>query len=460
MKIAIVGAGKLGIMVTEALLTSGHSVTLIDQDEEILDKASAQMDIITITGNALQLSFLRLIHADQFDYLLAVCKEDEKNILIASFAKTLGCSKVIARVRSPEHMGQIGFLTDHMDIDYIINPDLVITTEIFKYLADKDSLNNGILSSGQASLLAFAAGKMPKLIGNNMEEIRKIMTDVVVIAIDRKGKIIIPHGSTILQENDVIYLVGNKEDVQELSDKVHDKVKHTNLQKVMIVGGGKTGLYLAERLSDFGTAVKLIEIDKDRCHYLAARLNNVMVLHGDATDMSLLEDENFDEMDAFVTATGFDEENLLLALMAKNHGIPDVIAKVSRESYTDIIEKMGIDMALNPLVISVNNIVRFIQGSKHVLTSTLIQGQGELMEVVVSSKMPITQEPICNLKLPDGVLIAAIHRGSESIIPTGNTVIRDGDRIMVFSLLTDAPEFEKFITVKERGLIARTLFAK
>lgn len=152
----------------------------------------------------------------------------------------------------------------------------------------------------------------------------------------------------------------------------------------MILGGGKTGFYLALMLEEFGAAVKIIEVNKDRCHYLSTHLEDTMVLHGDATDLTLLEEENLDMMDAVVTVTGFDEDNLLLALTAKQRGIEDVIAKISRESYAEIISAMGVDMALNPLDITTTNIMRFVQGSKKVLSSQLIQGQAEIMEIIAS----------------------------------------------------------------------------
>ena len=139
---------------------------------------------------------------------------------------------------------------------------------------------------------------------------------MLIVAISREGKIIIPHGQTIIDQDDTLYLIGERSEISELHKKVHEKGKYTNLQKVMIVGGGKTGYYLASMLSEFGIAVKVIEKDKDRCYYLSTHLDDVMILHGDATDTSLLEEENMAEMDAFVTATGLDEENLLLALMA------------------------------------------------------------------------------------------------------------------------------------------------
>ena len=172
----------------------------------------------------------------------------------------------------------------------------------------------------------------------------------------------------------------------------------------MIIGGGKTGYYLAQKLSDFGATVKLVEKNIDRCRYLSTRLENVMVLHSDGTDIDFLEEENLDEMDAFVTATGYDEENLLLSLSAKQHGIDDVIAKVSHENYMGLVEKMGVDMVLNPLDISASNILRYIQGSKKILASFLIQGQAQIMEVVANSKMTLIGVPLKDLELPKEIL--------------------------------------------------------
>ena len=222
----------------------------------------------------------------------------------------------------------------------------------------------------------------------------------------------------------------------------------------MIVGGGKIGLYLARKLAEFGISVKIIEINKERCQYLSTNLNDVMVLHGDATDITLLEDENLVNMDAFVTTTGYDEENLLLALVAKKKGVEDVIAKVSRESYSGLIENMEIDMALNPLDITASNILRFIQGSKRIISSQLIQGQAEIMEIIATDHMQIMNKPLRDLNLPTGVLIAAIHRGTEVIIPNGDTIIQEDDKVIILCLLTEIPDLEKLLraTSKRRFL--------
>lgn len=445
MKVCIAGAGKLGLKVANALIGGDHNVTVIDKNEETLQKLASQLDVMTLNANAKQISVLQDLHMASYDFFLASTDDDEKNIVIATLAKNLGCSKVIARVRDPEHMNQMDFIRDVFDIDFIVNPDFAITTEIYKYLVEKYSLTNGVFSTGKAAMIEIKVSKMPQLIGRQMHDVSDYLPGMLVVAISRKGKVLVPHGDDTIQERDMLYVIGNRKDIMQLSRRVIDKGKYTDISKVMIIGGGKTGLYLSKRLSELNLSVKIIERSKERCHYLAENLENVIVLHGDGTDLDLLEEENIDDMDAVVTATGFDEDNLLLALMAKNKGIEDVIAKVSRGIYTDMVSQMGVDMALNPLDITVSQILRVIQGKKRIVSSRLIQGQAEIIEINIDERMRLTKKPLKDLTFPDGVLIAAIHRGKELIIPTGDTVIKDGDRVLVVCLLSDLIELEKLL---------------
>ena len=445
MKVAIVGAGKLGMAVTNTLLGGDHAVTIIDIDDSLLQKVSSHIDVLTVTANAKEVKALKNIGISSYDFLIATTDNDETNLVICSFAKKLGCGKVIARVRDPEHMQQIQFIKDLMGVDYIINPDLEITNEIYKYLVEKYTLSNGIFSSGKISLLEFKASKHKALIDLPITEFSSVLPGMLAVGISRNGKVIIPHGDDVIKKEDYLYVVGEKDPIQALSKKVHERGKYTDLQKVMIMGGGKTGFYLAKRLSDYGASVKIVEKDKGRCFYLSTHLNDVMVLNGDATDLQLLEEENFEGMDAVVTCTGFDEDNLLLALSAKQHGIEDVIAKVSRRNYAEIISAMGIDMALNPIDIVTSIILRLVQGNKKVLSSQLIQGQAEIMEVYATPHMDILGVPLKDLDLPLSVIIAAIHRGNQVIIPNGDTVIEEDDRLLMLSLISDIASTEKLL---------------
>ncbi|MGI6752203.1 MAG: Trk system potassium transporter TrkA [Anaerovoracaceae bacterium] len=442
MKVAIIGAGKLGVNITEALLSIGIEVTLVDKSNQLLQKVSNRLDLLTINANAKNPLTLRNIKIQNFDHLIAVTGSDEKNMVICRFAKSLGCKSVIARVRDPEYVNDLNFIKESLGIDYIVNPDLSIANEIYKYLVEKYTLSGGIFTSGKVSILEFNSNKLPIMIDKRISNMGSILENMLIVAISRSGKVIIPKGDTVVNEGDILYIIGETGPIKTLDQIVHEKGTYTNLQKVMIVGGGKTGYYLAKKLSEFAISVKLIEIDKERCQYLSEHLDRVLILHGDATDANLLAEENLHEMDAFVTVTGFDEENLLLALMANQHDIEDVVAKISRKNYAALIEQMGVTMALNPIDISVTSILRFIQGSKKVLFSQMIQGQAEFVEILADKRMRLLNTPIENLNLPKGVIVAAIQRGDTSLIPNGKTSIQDGDQVIFLSLLSDIPKLE------------------
>ena len=445
--VAIVGCGKLGCKVAEALADGDYAVTLIDKDDIALERMAQQLDVMTVNEDARKISVFEELGIENFEFLLAATGNDERNIVIASFAKKLGCKHVIARVRDPEHMNQFEFIREAMEIDSIVNPDMAITVEIYKYLVEKYALSNGMFTSGKIALTEFPAEKYQSLIGLTITDIREVMPDIIIAAISRAGKVILPKKNDEIQENDILYAIGDKKVIAQLHKKIHEE-EPARLNNVMIIGGGKTGFYLAQKLEEYGTSVKIVEHDLDRCRYLSTNLNNVMVLHGEGTDIDLLEEENMDSMDAFITATGYDEENLLLALTAKKHGIPDVISKVSHENYQDLISQMGVDMVLNPLDITTSNILRYIQGSNKIISSVLIQGQAEIMEIIVNSKMKMLGVPIGQLDLPDDVLIAAIHRGNKVIIPDDDTEIELNDRVILLNLLTGIGDIEKLMKPK------------
>lgn len=448
MNIAIIGVGKLGTKVCESLVGGDYSITLVDVNAEILDRLSQQFDVLTINEDARDIGVLRTIGIDTCDYVLVSTGSDETNMVIGQFVKLLGARKVIARVRDPEYMRNFDFIRTAFDIDFLVNPDFAITSEIFKYLSEKYTLSNGIFTTGSISLIEFKASMKKELIGLKMPEVKIVLPSMLVTAISRNGKVIIPHGQDEIKEGDSLYVVGEKSEITKLNKEVHVKGKYTDLKNVMIIGGGKTGYYLAEKLADFGAQVKLVERSKARCQYLSTRISNVMILCGDGTDIGMLEEENLDDMDAFVTATGFDEQNLLLALTAKQRGIPDVISKVSRENYLSLIEHMGVDIILNPLDITAVQIFNIIQGGQRVVSSLLVQGQAEIIEVIAESGMMMTTGTLNDLDLPSGLLVAAIYRGGEVIIPNGGTRIKENDRVLIFSLLRDIADLDKLMTKK------------
>ncbi|MDR1797265.1 MAG: Trk system potassium transporter TrkA [Clostridiales Family XIII bacterium] len=453
MKIAIAGGGKLGLRIIEVLMGADHSITLIDKDEALLQRLSGSMDITTVAGNAKEVSLLKEVGIGTYDVFITTTDRDEKNIVIGATAKKLGVPKVIARIRDPEHMNQYEFLKETFHIDHIVNPDRSVAEEINKYLVEKYSIKGGVLHAGKVSLLEFGVDRMGHLIGLSVSKANEVLAaqDMRLVALSKNGKIIIPShecmGDVLVDEYDEIYVVGDRDLIDKAAEKLVDEEEHTDLSRVMIAGGGKSGFYLARMLEEFGASVKIVEADKERCQYLSTHLHNVLILHGDATDIELLNDENFTEMDAFVSTTGFDEENLLLALLAKQAGIEDVIAKISRESFGELIEGMGVDMVLNPIDIEASHVMRFIKGAQ-ILSSQIIQGQAEFIHIAIGRGMSLSGKPISQLKLPQGLTIIAVQRGTQVILPDAETHVEEGDRIVILSLLSESFDLEKLLKVK------------
>lgn len=443
MRIAILGAGKLGIRIAKALVDGDYDITIVDTKEEKLNQLSQMYDFLPVTGDAKSIDTLREMEIQHYDFLFSCTTSDEVNIISASFAKMLGCKTVAARVRDPEHMNQTELLREQFNLDLVVNPDLLITSEIYRYLVDKYSITNGIYTFRNISLVEVEADNYPLLIGKNLVDFRKAMEDLIMVGISRNGKMIIPHGNDEIMNNDLLYIVGETSRVKSLIRKKPLVRRKNRVKKVMIIGGGKTGYYLSKRLSEYGAYVKIVEIDKKRCNYLTDKLNGVIVINGNGAEISLLEEENIDEMDAFVTATGYDEENLLLALSAKTRGIEDVISKVSHESYKGLIEKLGIDVVLNPLDITASAILRRIRGTKRVLSSVILQGQAELMEVYAQEGMRMINVPLKDFDLPDYIIIATIIRNGKTFIPDGNTKIIPGDRVIIVCSLSGIGYVEK-----------------
>ena len=264
-------------------------------------------------------------------------------------------------------------------------------------------------------------------------------------AISRQGKVIIPNGSTVIHSGDMLYTIGLQENIDVLSEKVKDNASSKKTGKVMIAGGGNTGYFLAQKLVEYGSAVKIIELNKDRCEYLTSELSKVLVLNADATDTALLREENLKGMDAFVALTGFDEENILLSLIAKQNQVPKIISKVSRKSYKSLTDTFGNIMIINPLDICATEILHLIRKEGVVLFTQVINGQAEVREIRAEANMPITEKTLNDLTIPNGVLVAAVERDGDVFIPNGSTKIVPGDKVLLLSMLSASGELESML---------------
>lgn len=453
MKVIVVGAGKLGHKLAEAMVSEDIDVTVIDNNIEVIDRVNEHLDVLTVLGNGIDISILRELNIKSYDLLVASTDSDETNTLICSLAKRLGCLKTIARIRNHEYMKQLDFIKSEMGIDYIINPDLATAQAIEKYLLKSYNFYSGGFASGKVQMIDFNIESMDEFVGKRLMELEGFK-GLLITAISRDAEIIIPDGTTRLMQNDVIHIIGKSNKIEILDNKLSKDINKKEIESVMILGGSNIGFYLAERLSRANISVTLIEKDKERCQELSENLNDVLIIHGDGTDIHLLEEERISSMDAFVGATGFDEQNLLMGLMAKQSGVSKTISKISRENYTKIIDRLGIDAALNPIYITTSNILKIIRGGKIVSVSLLIGGNGEVTEIIVGKDLPIIGKTLQELKLPKGIIIGAIVRAGHVIIPNGESVLKIHDRIVVFCLTENLPTLKIFFQPHKGGIFS------
>ncbi|MDY0236291.1 MAG: Trk system potassium transporter TrkA [Gudongella sp.] len=453
MKAMIVGAGKLGAKLAEFFVAEKIDVTVMDSSLKVLERLNEHLDVLTVVANGIDIRIMRELGIEDYDLLVGSTDNDETNTLICTLAKKLGCKQTIARIRNPEYMEQIDFIKEELGIDHIINPDLATALAMEKYLLKSYSFYTDDFASGKVQMVDFNAGADTDFVGKQIKDIQGL-DKLLITAISREGTLTIPNGDTEVMAGDIIHIIGNAKEIEKVSQRLGDDFKRKMISKVMILGGGNVGYYLASRLAENKIQVTLVEQDRDRCQHLSEILDNVLIIHGDGTDIHLLEEENLSSMDAFVGVTGFDEENLLMALMAKQAGVPKTVAKISRSNYIKIIDRLNIDAAINPVYITASSILKYIRGGKVVSVSLLLGGNAEVTEIIIDKDLPVLGKKIMDINLPKGLIIGAIVRGNDVIIPKGNTELMVNDRIVVFCLSENLTGLKMFFKPNKGGLFS------
>lgn len=463
MKALVVGAGKLGYRLAASLIDENYEVTVVDNNEDVIENISNSLDVLSICANALDFGVLEELDISTYDYVVATTTNDEANVILCTVSKKLGAKYAIARVRDPEYIKRLDFLSKELQIDKIINPDFATARSIFKYLMKRYQLYSDDFAGGKVSLVEFNIGNDPNFIGKKIMDIEQI-NDLLIAAISRTGDAIIPNGHTVLEENDVIILAGKSKNIANF-DKEHTGIKKTKpLRSTMILGGGKTGLYLAMLLLNENVQVTIVEMNRNRCFVLKEMLPNAQIINADGTDMSTLQEEMVNTYDAFVAATGIDEANLLMSLVTKQTGIYKSVAKISRTNYDKVLDKLDIDAVFNTSYITAAEMLKEIRGKSSLSLHLLLNGQVECTELIIKEKHLVCGKSLENLDLPEGILIIAIIRKNEMIVPNGKTVLKPKDRIVLFSMHEVAPKMQKIFSsegkikdainsIKNRGMV-------
>jgi trk system potassium uptake protein TrkA len=438
MKIIIIGDGKVGYSLAENLSKEEHDVTIIDKNPEALKKASEYLDVMTIRGNGVSTNILLEAGVKSADLLIAATSSDEMNMVCTLTGKKLGAAHTVARIRDPEYANELSVLKADLGLDLIINPEQAAAREIARLLRFPSAIDVEPFIKGKVELAEIMTTSDMPIIGMKLMDISdKFSPDVLIGAVQRGDEIIIPFGSFEIKEHDILFIFGRPNDVYGFCKQI-GKCKE-KIKNVMVVGGGRIAYYLARNLKQNEMKVKIIEMNKERCLELFESLPDTLIIHGDGTDDTLLQSENLSDMDAFVSLTGRDEENLMSALIAKQHGVKKVISKITRINYPAIIKDLGIDSVVNPKIITTNYILMYVRGLKNALGNPvetvykIIDGRAEILEFAARQNTSFLNIPLRKLKLVDGVIVAAIARKNDVIIPHGNDSIKRGDSVIIIS---------------------------
>ena len=433
------GDGKVGFTLAEHLSREEHDVTVIDTNDDALRRASESLDVLCVKGNGASIMALRESGVDTADIIIAATSLDEVNMVCCLTAKRLGAKYTIARVRNVEYAVELSVLKKELGIDMVINPENATAVEISRLLRFPSAANIETFYRGRVELIGFRVQEDDFICGHSLAELNHRVKELPILfcAAERGDEVIIPDGRYAPQAGDKLYLIGQPIGMSQffkLLGRYTPKVKD-----VFIVGGGRIAHYLTAILEGMNMHVKLVERNMDRCRHISEVLPRTIVICGDGTDQELLESESVSASDAFIALTDRDEDNLIISLYAMQMGIGKVIAKSNRQNYAGIARAVGLDSVISPKLITANQILQVVRGMENskgsVMTALykIASGNAEAMEFVVNQTTRHLGQPLKDLKLKRGILIAVIIHHNRIVIPEGSSSMSQGDTVIIVS---------------------------
>lgn len=444
MRIMIVGAGEVGYYLSETLSLEGHEVVLVDRNETRLRRLEKILNVMTVVGNGASAQVLEQGGIEKTDLFIAVTDIDEVNLVSCILSREYGVKRRVARVRNEEFLSPGSPLNEQrLGLDLLINPDRVMAEEIMRVSDLSEAFEFIDFAGGQVALLGYRVREGNPTCGITLEELRDLrgMYDFVIVAIVRGDKAIIPRGQDVIAPGDSLYLIARRAEIAAVEYLLNFTSRAPS--KVFIIGGGRVGTLVARQMESKKIDVRLVEADSARCQRLSEILEKTMVLNFDGLEAHELIEEGIGEADLVVAVTGSDTTNILSSLLAKHHGAAKCITRIHRPDFIPLLGKLGIDVALSPRLLVASTIVRFVRRGAILSVATLVGTDAEVMEFVVPDKSDFRGTPIKDLDFPLQANIGAVVRSGLVIIPTGDTILKPGDDVVVFSMREAVPEVEK-----------------
>lgn len=439
MNIIIVGCGRVGRSIAEQLNMEGHSITVIDESSEALEKISDTQNVMAIEGNGATYSILREAEIYNCDLLIAVTATDELNLYTCLLAKNAGVSSTIARVRDPEYISDVEIIKEDLKLTLAINPEYTCASEIARLIKYPGAVKMSSFSKDMIDFIKVKLSDNAPITDKRVADCASILKGAVRICyVERGGEFSIANGDFILRSGDLVSLVAPAGAAAKLLKSLG--TLSNKGRSVLILGGSKIGFYLAKILRQTGINVKIIEKDPHRCDELVEDLDGVMIINADAMDEDLLMSEHIDRADAVVCLMNTDEENLLASLYAKQvNPKAKIVTELGNLKFSSVVDTLPLDSVIRPKQLTGEHIIRYVRGMQNTVgnnVETMYKVSGdraEALEFIVRERSAVTSVPIIKLNLKPDLQIVCIVRGGSVIIPGGNDTIEVGDRVVVIT---------------------------
>ena len=437
MRIIIVGCGRVGRTLALQLQDEEDSdLTLIDISAERLSKLPDELDALTVHGNGASLGVLMEAGIEECDLLIAVTNSDELNLLCCLVAQKTGHCATVARVRNPIFSKEFDFIKQRLGINMIINPEYAAALEIANLHRLPSAIKVDTFSRGRMELIKVRV--LPEFGIDGMsvlDVVKKFRLDVLICGIESKDDIVIPGGSDVVHNGDLIYFLSKRENSSALFQCLG--IRSTQVKTSLIVGGGTTAYYLARNLLSMSISVKIIEKNKERCEQLSELLPEAIIINGDGTDRNLLLEEGLPNVGSLVCLTNLDEENIFLTLYGRKKSSGKMVAKINRLEFDDVFEDLDIGSLIYPKYLTADYILSYVRALKNASGSNvdtlyhIMENHAEALEFVIRDNSPVLDIPLSELKLKSNTLVGCITRGNKVRIPRGQDTIQIGDTVII-----------------------------
>jgi len=435
MKVIIAGIGKTGLTLARQLIAEGHDLTLIDQDQHIIDDTVGRYDAMAVCGNCASKEVLLQAGVETADLVIAVTDADEVNLLCCMTAHGIRSGiHTIARIRNPEYEEQVLTMPEVFHLSLIVNPEKQAAREIWRLLKYPGFLRRETFAKGRVEIVELRINADSKLRDLPLMELSSVVKcRVLVCAVLREGTAVAPSGNFVLRSGDRIFVTAPTSDLAVMLKNLG--IITRRVRNVLICGGGRVSFYLAKLLEDDSISVHLLDKSYDRCVDLAESLPKASVSCGDCSSQSFLDDQGIRDVDALASLTGMDETNMVISLYANALKVPQIITKLSRGE-NSIADSLSLGSVVCPKELCSNNIVRYVRAMQNqtgaaISVHTIADGQVEAVEFLVDSATKNCGVPLKKLKLRDNVLIASITHGVGTQIPNGDSMFAEGDTVVV-----------------------------